>query len=69
MNGGFPPIKKKILKKKTKKGKKKKSLKKTRFVSTKLENVSIKDILSLVKIKKTPENLINEEEVETVTLI
>ena len=68
MNGGFPPIKKNI-KKKTKTSKKKKSLKKTRFVSTKLENVSIKDILSLIKIKKTPEKLINEEEVETVSSI
>ena len=71
MLGGFPPIKKnkeKKIKKKIKENiNKKKSLKKTRFSSTKIDNVNLKDILSFVKIKKVSEDIINNEEVETIT--
>lgn len=68
MLGGFPPINKKKIKKKIKKtNQKKKSLKKTRFSSTKVDNVNLKDILSLVKIKKVSEDVIQNEEIETIT--
>ena len=56
MLGGFPPIKKdkeKKIKKKIKKtNNTKKSLKKSRCSSTKIDNVNLKDILSLVKKPK-----------------
>ena len=64
MLGGFPPINKKKIKKTNQK---KKSLKKTRFSSTKVDNVNLKDILSLVKIKKVSEDVIQNEEIETIT--
>lgn len=71
MLGGFPPIKKnkekKIKKKIKKSNKEKKSLKKTRFSSTKVDNVNLKDILSFVKIKKVSDDIIANEELETVT--
>lgn len=70
MLGGFPPIKKdkenKIKKKIKKTNNTKKSLKKSRFSSTKIDNVNLKDILSLVKIKKVSEDIINNEEIETI---
>jgi len=70
MLGGFPPIKKdkeKKIKKKIKKtNNTKKSLKKSRFSSTKIDNVNLKDILSLVKIKKVSEDIIKNEEIETI---
>lgn len=69
MLGGFPPIKNKDtnIKKKIKKtNNTKKSLKKSRFSSTKIDNVNLKDILSLVKIKKVSEDIIKNEEIETI---
>tara|TARA_B110000908_G_C10124975_1_gene389424 strand:- start:748 stop:945 length:198 start_codon:yes stop_codon:yes gene_type:complete len=65
MNGGYPPIKKTHFKKKVNN----KNLKKFKFSTINVDNVSLKDILSLVKIKKTSEKIINDEEIETVNSI
>lgn len=72
MNGGFPPIKNKNIKKEIiKKNKKtKKDKKKVRFVSSKIENIQIKDILTITNKKKEKVKIIDEiKQINTVDSI